>query len=105
MADNLAAVIVAIAQVNATLAGNQRPSAASDLALLASNQPGRWKMADSTGANTYGTGDYNSIRRNLSFLDGGQLDAGEFSYGAGIDVPGFENVLSAVTASCPVTAM
>ena len=48
-------------------------------------------MAGSTGANTFGASDYNSPYPGYGFLERGEVGAGEFSYGPGLDVPGYEN--------------
>jgi hypothetical protein len=49
-------------------------------------------MPDSSGANTYGLSDFESPSGSTAFermlQDNG---AGEFSYGAGLDVPGYED--------------
>jgi hypothetical protein len=45
-------------------------------------------MSNSSGANLFGAGDYDS---RMAFLAGKAPDAGEFSYGPGLDVPGYED--------------
>lgn len=48
-------------------------------------------MADSTGANTFGASDYSSLYPGCGFLEGKEVGAGEFSWGPGLDVPGYED--------------
>jgi hypothetical protein len=49
-------------------------------------------MAGSSGANTYGLSDFESPSGGAAFARMAQDNgAGEFSWGAGLDVPGYED--------------
>lgn len=49
-------------------------------------------MTDGSGSNTYGVSDFESPSGGVAFERMLQDDgAGEFSYGAGLDVPGYED--------------